>query len=135
MANAKEIALVREIAGLCVEINCIGDYSAFMSFSGHVNWIEVHLGGAGDDYAKNITGWSTIDSQIYLSDDSWNKPKDCVKNLEGLRDRLNRIRDGIEKPIFEFDSIASKLKAIGHDTPVAAEFVYTGSVDADGVAL
>lgn len=110
MATVKEIQLVKEIAGLSVEINCIGKYSAFMSFSGHVGLVEVHLGGVGDGYSKYVAGWrSSYDNQVYLSDNAWRKPKDCVKSLESLRDRLIRIRDGIDKPEFMPDEIAETM--------------------------
>jgi hypothetical protein len=113
MATIKEIQLVKEISGLSVEINCIGKYSAFMSFSGHVGLVEVHLGGAGDDYSKHVAGWrSSYDNQIYLSDNEWRKAKDCVKNLESLRDRLVRIRDGVDKPEFLADGAVESLPAV-----------------------
>lgn len=110
MATVKEILLIKEIAGLCVEINCMGKYSVFMDFSGHVNWIEVRLGGVDNQYNKEVEGWSGGDN-YKLSDGDYYKPKECVKRFESLRDRLTRIRDGLDSPAILSDAIASKLRA------------------------
>jgi len=99
MATAKERQLVSEIVNLCMEINEIGDYTVFMDFSGHVNWIGVSLCGPGELYGLNAKGWPSS-GNVYLSDSEWNKPKDCVANLTRLRDRLIAVRSGVERPSF-----------------------------------
>lgn len=68
MATEKEIQLACEIQRIAIQVNMQGKYHPFVSYSGHVQGLNVYMYKA--PYQQNDTmlkGWTTADHNVYLS--------------------------------------------------------------------